>query len=364
MSQTKTKGLRLSHSDCKLFVSLIEGRCLSTSQICQQLDRHRNAVNKRLGQLLEAGFVSRRRDSQNSDYIYQPTSKAVRYVEEKGLLKSTEKNWKPKHAQTSIDHQQHEMDCNSFRLALHKACESNSNVFVDHCVTGQRLCDHVVDRDGLRYQVFPDRALQLSRLGQRFFYFLEVDRGSKPLLRLGSKDARPQSAAEQMFAYSVYLEQMAFAAKYFPKSRSRESSFRLLVTAPDRFRQCQLITHTIDLMRERGRRPPASIIRGYCVFDESISDALAPIWVRECDVLPIVAGFNQIAPGVRLGRALAAGSYKPVRDLLGQSRLETIVSNIRQPKQRRELRSRVLAAFIDSGRIRRYSMLESWPKLL
>lgn len=348
--------------DLKLFEALHEGRFLTTRLITEEFFSHRNAANRRLKQLLGAGYIAKDQPSVTEDAIWRPTQKAVHALIDAGRLSREQATWTWKQSLSDITYKEHETDVNRLRLAFIRAADTTPNVIVNRCLSGPALHDAITDTDGIRYPVRPDRFLELSVEGTIFHYLIEVDRGTKDL-----KSATKRDVSSQLYAYNPYYFRGGFLRKYGrPGDPIQAWPFRVLVTVPTAARRNNVIERMITEMRSRNL--PPGTMRAYALFDEVIADPFGAVWVREAELARILSWMENIPIDCPLGSAIPADRFPDVRDALGttvehayrRSRTDEHgqrKSPIRDPN----VRDRLVDALLRTGRIQRFSILErSW----
>lgn len=348
--------------DLKLFEALHEGRFLTTRLITEEFFSHRNAANRRLKQLLEAGYIAKDQPSVTEDAIWRPTQKAVQALIDAGRLMREQATWTWKQSLSDITYKEHETDVNRLRFAFIRAAEMTPNVTVNRCLSGPALHDAVTDTDGIRYPVRPDRFLELSVEGTIFHYLIEVDRGTKDL-----KSTTKRDVSSQLYAYNPYYFRGGFLRKYGrPADPIQAWPFRVLVTVPTAARRNNVIERMIAEMRSRKLSPGS--MRAYALFDEVLANPFGAIWIREVELAKILSWLEYIPVDCPIGDAIPADRFADVREALGtmmerayrRSRADELgqkKSPVRDPK----VRDSLLDALFRTERIQRFSIVErSW----
>jgi len=361
--QDQRRRVSVRDTDLALFEALHEGRFLTTALITEEFFSHRNAANRRLKQLLDAGYIDRDQESVTKDAIWRPTQKAITALVDAGRLARDQATWTWKQSLSAITYKEHETEVNKLRFTLLRHAPRYAGVRVDRCLSGPALYDAITDHDGTRYPVRPDRFLELSVEGTTFHYLIEVDRGSKDL-----KSAKKRDVSDQLYAYNPYYLRGGFLRKYGnPSDPVNAWPFRVLVTAPTPSRRNNIIERMIAELAERGQ--PPGTMRGYALFEEVIADPFQPLWIRESEVDRILKWLERLPVDRPLGTAVPADRFPDVREALGERWLIRSYRRSRSrpeeahkaPVRDTELRDAFLDALIRTGRLQRFSILErSW----
>lgn len=170
----------------------------------------------------------------------------------------------------------HALEVSSFRITLTLACrESHGQINLMFWEQGIQLRDSVIGKsqEGSeeRFPVYPDAFFGLSVHGRRLSYFLEIDRGTMPIVASSARS----DLRKKFIGYKLYADTHRHSHRYFVRVDSRGSVFELVVN---------------------------DMRRGDRVFDPS----LVPIkGFRALFVIP--GSLNQDgSPGGRLGNVLSA----------------------------------------------------------
>jgi hypothetical protein len=138
-------------------------------------------------------------------------------------------------------------------------------------------------------------------------------------------------------------------------------------TTTDR-RKNDMIESCVRAMQALRLRPPCAWFRGYCTYAEACENPFGHVWLREVEVIKVIAWLEEQCRDRSLANALPMDSrYDAVRQAVGSAFLKKSYcrTSAADPdnvvRRDNRVRDRLISALIATGRLRRYSLLETWP---
>ena len=253
--------------DLDLLEVLWEGRFVTIDQAARYIWQSLGAAYRRVKELVQSGFVIRERDARLDVTIIRPKPLAFQALLQRGIITAEEHAaswcWDDLHDRKSIGFIQHEYQTNEFRFCLLDACR-DSGAKVVSCRSGPSVVQNFEVGDH-KYKLRPDRWLKLNVADSEFpqLFFVEVDRGTKPVQRSKGWDVVTQ------------LRQYEALSELDP-----EQPFRVLILCSSASRATNIIKHMIGT---GGRENDSHWWRGYALWDEFLANPFEKIWLREAD---------------------------------------------------------------------------------
>lgn len=257
-----------------LIAALLEGRCVTVSQAAEYIWSGRASANRALAQLEAEGFIRRQFNCPVvGETLIRPTPKATAAMVHAGLA-PREVGWKWKELyEVSPGFLQHETEVNEVRFRLIQACRATGGrVQLIRCESGPAVIDHFANGDGVQARLRPDRFIELALAGQRRqYFFIEIDRGTKPVRR-----SRGWDVVSQLRRYNDYRRSGRFGVRF--ATASHDEAFRVLFLTTT----WERVDHIVSELHHstNSDTPP---YRAFSVRQEFLADPLGPVWQPEAD---------------------------------------------------------------------------------
>ena len=259
----------LKDRDLALFLSLHEGRFVTSDQAGRYIWGHINSSNRRLRPLELSGYIRRTQDRYLRQTIIRPRQAAIEALLQRGQITLQDHaggwTWAQLFART-IGFVVHECQVNELRFRLLEACLDHDDIKVVTCFSGPRARQQF-EINGRVCQLRPDRRIELKVPGTplRQLFYIEADRGTRSL-----QTRRGWGVVRQLSFYQRYHQARPGLA------------FRVLMLCPS----CRRVDNILEALdREPYRHRLGRLLRAYAVWDEFLDDPLGPVWIPESDPL-------------------------------------------------------------------------------
>jgi len=274
--------------DLEVIKEVLDDGFLTTKQIQSLFFSSSTSAIRRLQKLWNNGYLKRSYPVAFPPLaVYSPTRKGINLLVEEGVIEPDKVTWQSGHNRVKSNKTQHELEANEIKVALTLSVREREDVEIILFDRGGAYWDRVKDpnpddKEGGDYiPIRPDRFLYLRTEEGYVSFFVEVDRGTKPLSRFGRK----------IRGYREYYFSGGFFKKYGEEGKRIEDyPFRVLTTALSEERRNNLVEQAI--------KEGSLQMCWFGVFSEVIANPLGKVWVRGSEYKEVL---EQIPPQKREG---------------------------------------------------------------
>jgi len=290
--------------DLKVVKEVLDDGFLTTKQIQALFFGSSTSAIRRLQKLWNRGYLKRSYPvAFPAMAVYSPARKGINLLVERGVIEPDEVTWQSQHNRARSNKMQHELDANEIKVALTLSVKKREDVELILFDKGGAYWDRVKDPQSDAKEEYipirPDRFLYMRTEEGYVAFFVEVDRGTKPLSRFGRK----------IRGYREYYFSGGFFKKYGEEGKRIEDyPFRVLTTALSEERRNNLVEQAI--------KEGSLQMCWFGVFSEVIANPLGKVWVRGSEYKEV---WEKI-PSKERERVL--GGYKQERNIIIREEVE------------------------------------------